>query len=129
MEVRLIVAGGRDFTNKQVLTAALDAIIPELFETTGLDRLRIISGNARGADKCGEDYAIDNSIPLFMFPADWNMYGKRAGYIRNVKMAEFAKADGNIGALVAFWDGKSKGTKHMIDIARERGLTVYVFSY
>ena len=44
-------------------------------------------------------------------------------------MAEFAKADDNIGVLAAFWDGKSKGTKHMIDIALERGLTVYVFSY
>ena len=67
--------------------------------------------------------AKDNNISLMCFPADWNKYGKRAGYIRNEQMAKEADA------LIAFWDGKSKGTKHMIDIARSKGLLIRVIRY
>ena len=52
------------------------------------------------------------------YPADWEQYGPRAGYIRNSEMAKVATH------LIAFWDGRSKGTKHMIDIARKAGLYV-----
>ena len=60
---------------------------------------------------------------LRIFIPQWDKYGKKAGYLRNVEMAE------NANALIAFWDGKSKGTKHMIDIATERNLPIRVIRY
>ena len=65
-------------------------------------------------------YANERGYPIKQFPADWNKYGKSAGYKRNEEMAKYADA------LIAFWDGKSKGTKHMIDLAKRYGLKVKV---
>ena len=81
----------------------------------------ILSGTARGADKLGERWAAENSVRLEYYPANWDRYGKSAGYRRNAKMA--ANAD----AMIALWDGKSRGTKHMIDIAMGAGLKVYMW--
>lgn len=81
----------------------------------------IVSGTANGVDKLGENWAMYRRIPVKKFPANWNMYGKSAGYRRNLEMAGYADA------LVAVWDGESKGTKHMIDIARDKGIITYVF--
>ncbi|MEA1980842.1 MAG: hypothetical protein U9N54_07710, partial [candidate division Zixibacteria bacterium] len=75
----------------------------------------------KGVDKLGEEYAEQNYIPLLKFPANWNKYGKRAGYVRNEEMAN------NADALIAIWDGKSKGTNHMINIAKKKGLLVAIF--
>ena len=86
----------------------------------------VISGAAKGADTLGERWAQENGLSISRKPADWEAYGKRAGYLRNTEMAEEAGSD---GLLCAFWDGKSKGTKHMIDIAKSKGLTVLIFSY
>jgi SLOG family YspA-like protein len=80
----------------------------------------IISGTARGADQLGERWAQENGIPLHKMPADWNKHGKSAGYKRNLQMAECADA------LIALWDGESRGTVHMIRLAREAGLRVFV---
>ena len=75
---------------------------------------------ARGADTLGEQYAKERGIPIRYFPADWQTLGKSAGYQRNVQMAQYADA------LVAFWDGRSKGTKHMIDTAQRFKLDIRV---
>lgn len=75
---------------------------------------------ARGADSLGEQYAKERGIPVRYFPADWQTLGKSAGYQRNVQMAAYADA------LVAFWDGQSKGTKHMIDTARRHKLDIRI---
>jgi hypothetical protein len=80
----------------------------------------VVSGTARGADRTGEQWASENNVPVKRFPADWDKHGKRAGYLRNADMAEYAEA------LVAFWDGQSRGTKHMIDLAEKAGLRVSV---
>ncbi len=80
----------------------------------------IISGAARGADRLGERWAQENGIPLRRMPADWDKHGKKAGYLRNAEMLQCADA------LIALWDGESKGTAHMIRIAREKGLRVFV---
>ena len=90
--------------------------------------IKIISGTCRGADQLGEKFALDNRIELERFPADWGKFGRRAGYIRNVEMAKYASGFSN-GILIAFWDGNSKGTKHMIDIAKKHGLAVHVINY
>jgi hypothetical protein len=81
----------------------------------------IVSGTARGADKFGEEIAEKFNISVKRFPADWDRYGKRAGYVRNEEMAKYADA------LIAVWDGKSKGTKNMIDIAKKENLLVHIF--
>lgn len=115
--MKIIIAGTRDFNNYDVLKNICDTLF------RGLHTVEIVSGNCRGADMLGERYANENNIKLTKFPADWNTYGKRAGYIRNTEMALYSDA------LIAFWDNKSKGTKMMIDIARGQGLKVDVFDY
>lgn len=109
-----IVAGGRDFDDRGLLFKTLDEM-PEISV--------VISGAARGADTLGEMWARSRHRTLYRMPAEWDRFGKSAGYRRNERMADAAEA------LVAFWDGKSRGTKHMIDIAKRRGLRVTVISY
>jgi len=110
--VRTIIAGSRTVTDPRVLQRALTACgwVPTL----------VLSGCARGADYLGEMWALEHGVPLDRYPADWNAHGRRAGFIRNEQMA--AQAD----ALIALWDGESKGTAHMIETARARGLLVYI---
>lgn len=129
--IRIIIAGGRDFNNYPFLKETVDKILLELGIKTEEDKknIEIISGKARGADTLGERYAVNNGISLITFPADWEAYGKAAGFIRNAEMANFASKDGNEGVLIAFWDGKSKGTKHMIDTAKKNHLKCYVNYY
>ena len=111
-ELVTIIAGSRGVTDyNDVMQATLDAswTISE-----------VVSGHAGGVDKLGERWARDFKRPLNVFPAKWDTHGKSAGYKRNVEMAE------NAEALIAVWDGESKGTKHMIDIAKDKGLRVYI---
>lgn len=86
-------------------------------------KIIIISGNANGADKLGERYAKERGYELITKPADWDRFRKSAGYRRNAEMADI----GNAAAI--FWDGESKGSKHMIDLAKEKGLAVRVINY
>jgi predicted Rossmann fold nucleotide-binding protein DprA/Smf involved in DNA uptake len=81
----------------------------------------VISGGARGVDKLGETYAYEHKIPLTIYRANWDKYGKRAGIFRNRVMATHADA------LIAVWDGQSNGTKHMIEVAKEYGLHVFIY--
>jgi len=83
--------------------------------------IEIVSGGAKGADQLGEQYAKENNYNLRIFPADWDKYGKKAGYIRNEEMAKYADA------CVCFWDGKSKGTKMMIELAKKYKLKTRLF--
>lgn len=116
--MRTIIAGGRDFQDYALLYREAEDFFHILhsFPT-------IVTGGARGADSLGKKYALEEEVKHREFPAKWDEYGKSAGYRRNVEMAEYAEA------LLAFWDGKSKGTKHMIDIALEKGLLVKVVRY
>ena len=78
---------------------------------------------ARGADTLGRTYAYDNDIPIKSFPADWHTYGNQAGFIRNEQMGDYADE------LVAFWDGQSPGTRHMIKYMQNLGKKVTVIEY
>lgn len=80
----------------------------------------ILSGNAKGVDKLGEKYARINGIPLEIYPAHWTSFGKKAGMIRNEQMIS------NADALFCLWDGKSKGTNHIINLAKADKLKVFV---
>ena len=115
--MKIIIAGSRSIYDYKIVRACInDCIAQNRIEIT-----TIISGNAIGVDKLGEKYAEEYKIDTEKYPANWNLYGKSAGYKRNVTMAE--RADG----LIAIWDGGSVGTKHMIDIARKKGLDVWVY--
>lgn len=120
---RVIVAGTREFDNYLLLQMKL---IDYLLAIPN-EEIEIISGTARGADKLGEQYASDYNLKCIKFPADWDTYGKSAGYRRNAEMAKYASQEH--GVLFAFWDGKSKGTKHMIDLAHKYNLETYVIKY
>lgn len=116
----LIVAGGRDFNDYECAKAEIKRLCSGPLADYNV---AIVSGMARGADALGVRFAREFNLPLHEFPADWDRYGKRAGYLRNEQMAEFAHG------LLAFWDGHSRGTKHMIDIAKAKGLSHRTVSY
>ena len=121
---RVIVAGSRDFSNYTLVKSTLLKYFKE--KALHHQDVEIISGTARGADSLGEKFANEKNCKLVKFPADWNQYGKSAGYKRNYQMANYAKEEN--GMLFAFWDGESKGTKMMIDIANKENLEVHVIS-
>ena len=116
---RIIIAGGRDFSNWSQLEDACDTIVG-IWQPSYVE---IVSGGAKGADDMGETYALQHGIDVKCFPADWAGLGKRAGILRNIEMANYADV------LIAFWDGKSKGTDHMIHMALDYGLEVHVYRY
>ena len=129
-EARIIIAGSRSFNDYIKLKAAMYDTICDLKKSNGEElNIKIISGTARGADKLGEKYANEYGYEVVRFPADWDRLGKRAGYVRNAEMAKYAVSDGSIGVLVACWDGASKGTKHMIDLANKYGLEVLIVEF
>lgn len=119
-EFKLIVAGGRDFNDYEKLNNEINRLLVNQLKNYDV---HIVSGAASGADGLAIKYAALNNKQLWTFPANWDQFGKSAGYKRNVQMAEFSNG------LLAFWDGQSKGTKHMIDIARRHGLSVRVIRY
>ena len=117
---KVIIAGTRMFADYTLLCSSCDRLLSQ----KGLTHdIIIVSGTARGADKLGERYAKERGYNVELFPADWENNGRAAGYIRNAKMAD------NADALIAFWDGQSRGTKNMIDNARRKGLAVRVIQY
>jgi hypothetical protein len=115
--VKVIIAGGRDFKDYDLLCRKADKILSRQTE------IEIVSGTAKGADKLGERYAEERGYKITRFVPDWGYFGKSAGYVRNVEMAEYGDA------LIAFWNKTSKGTKHMIDIARKQDLLIRVIIY
>lgn len=122
--IRIIVAGSRNFNNYSLLEQSLMDYIAGNFDP---NEIEIISGGARGADSLGERFARECQLKLKRFPADWDRYGKSAGYRRNTEMADYAKQE--TGVLFAFWDGQSRGTQHMINLATTKGLEVHVVKF
>jgi Protein of unknown function (DUF2493). len=115
--MKVIIAGGRKFNDYSLLSSVCDHMLQNQEE------IEIVSGTAGGADRLGERYAEEKGYKLTKFPADWEKFGKGAGYIRNKQMAEYADA------LIVFWDGESSGTKHMINLAKKEGIKVKIVRY
>lgn len=111
--MRTIIAGSRSITDYKVVESA---VVASQFEIT-----EVVSGGAKGVDILGEEYARQNNIPVKKFLPDWKKHGRKAGILRNCEMGDYAEA------LVAIWDGKSSGTKHMIDYSQKKNLKVYVY--
>jgi hypothetical protein len=112
--IKVIIAGGRNFDDFNKLCQVCEEFLQDQND------IEIVSGAYKGADLLGERYAAERHHPIKQFPANWCRYGKSAGHKRNIEMAAYADA------LIAFWDGKSKGTKHMIELATLIGLKVKV---
>ena len=119
--MKLIIAGGREFNDYNLLCNETTQFIEQ--ELNPGEEVEIISGLARGADTLGCRYANEALFPLRGFAAEWGKFGRAAGPIRNKLMAK------NASHLIAFWDGNSKGTMHMIDYAESMGLKVKVVMY
>lgn len=126
--MKTIIAGSRTITGF--------SIVQEAIEESGFEITEVVSGDAKGVDSTGTSWGLQNELTVTHFPADWDnieapgavirinkwgrKYNAKAGYDRNEKMAQYADA------LIAIWDGKSSGTKNMIDNARKYGLKVYI---
>jgi hypothetical protein len=110
--LKTIIAGSRTVTDP--------VIVEDAIRLSGFHVTEVVSGGCDGVDLMGEDWAAANSLHVHRFPADWLTHGKAAGPIRNAAMA------GHADALIAVWDGHSRGTRSMIQEARKRHLKVYI---
>ena len=113
--LKVIVAGSRTLDNYEYVRDSLNEYL-----ANRLPDVQIVSGTAKGADKLGERYAKNKRLSVKRFAAEWDRYGKSAGYRRNEQMAAYADC------LIAFWDKRSRGTKHMIEIAEKSNLIVSI---
>jgi len=100
------VVGSRDFEDYELMKKVLDEISPDV----------IVSGGARGADRLGARYAKERGLKLLEFIPNWDLWGKRAGFMRNTQIVEASDM------IVAFWDGKSNGTRDSINKAKKRNM-------
>jgi hypothetical protein len=110
--MRVIIAGSRWIEDRGVFEAAIAG--------SGFPITEVITSNSRGIDRLAETWANERGLPLRIFPVEWNRFGGRAGIMRDQQMADHAEA------LIAVWDGFSRGTEHMIGLATARGLKVHV---
>ena len=115
--MKLAVIGSKTFTDYDTLSIVLDELRTKYKITV------IVSGGCVGADKLAEIYAKDNNIITDIYPAEWDKYGKGAGFIRNKIIWDIA----DFG--IAFWDGKSKGTSHSFKISEKQSKPLYIFDF
>jgi hypothetical protein len=113
--MRVVIAGSRSIkafgvVERAILSSPFSGRITE-----------VVSGTARGVDKLGERWAKENNIPIKFFPANWFEYGKGAGRLRNSEMAMYADA------LIAVWDGESRGTRNMIEEMQRLGKLIFIY--
>lgn len=119
---KVIIAGSREFDNYDMLKEKCDKILSR--KVNEGEEIVIVSGAAKGADTLGEKYAEEKGYKIERYPANWDKYGKRAGYLRNKKMAEVSNA------CIVFLSSKAenKGSKMMISIATEEKLLIRVIT-
>ena len=116
---RIIIAGSRNFDNYELLSSVVSENI------SGMENVEIISGGCSGADSLGERFADENGLELKVFQAEWGKYGRAAGPIRNKAMAEYASQVGDC-MLIAFPIGSSRGTRNMIQMAKNYGIETII---
>ena len=126
--MRTIIAGSRhlprdDFDRDAIKVLIKSVLRPMTADPFGFGNITILSGMARGIDTFAITVAKEEGWNVEEYPAKWDEHGKAAGFIRNEEMAR------NADMLIAFWDGESRGTKHMINTALTLGLDVHVFQF
>ena len=114
---RVVIAGCRDYNNYDKAKAYIDCCLCDIIED---NEIVIVSGGACGADALGERYAKEKGFKLEKYPADWKKYGRSAGPKRNEQMAKICDC------VICFWDGKSRGTRSMIEYAKKYGKPVRI---
>lgn len=119
--MKICIAGSRSLSDYQLVKTTIETWASE--QSYKDSEVVIVSGGARGADKLGEQFAREYDFPVELYPADWNTYGKRAGYLRNKEMAEVSDI------AFIFWDGNSPGTKHMIDLCHNHNVEVHLVRF
>ena len=110
--MKIAVIGSRTFDDQIQLNKELS----EVFK----DGDCLVSGGAKGADKLAEDWCRENDFECEIIYPDWQKHGQSAAFKRNHTIIEMADS------VVAFWDGQSKGTKHSIDLAKQKGIDVKI---
>ena len=113
--MKLAIIGSRTFNNYMLLKETLEQYKPKI--------TLVISGAAKGADSLGEKWALENQIQTLIFPAKWDEYGKKAGFIRNEDIIK------NCDGCIAFWDGVSKGTQHSISLCEKYNKPIKIIKY
>lgn len=111
--MRIAIVGSRNLT---VSMETLKKILPQNAD-------EIISGGAKGIDKCASQYAFENNISFMEFLPNYEVYGRNAPIIRNLLIIEEAQI------VYAFWDGKSRGTKYVITNCKKMGIPCKVFLF
>lgn len=115
--MKLGVIGSRGFDDYDLMKSYLDRIHAVEPIT------QIVSGGASGADSLGAKWSDENSIYKKIYRPDWNKYGKKAGFLRNMSIVE------NSDKIIVFWDGRSKGSEHSINLCKKIGKKCKVIYY
>ncbi len=121
MDTYIAIVGSRGFKDYALLCASVDEYIKSL-EPYDVN-VTIVSGGAAGADTLAERYADENNCKKLIFLAEWKKYGRAAGIVRNKDIINAADT------VIAFWDGKSKGTNNSIDLAKKAKIQSIVIMY
>ena len=119
---KLIVAGSRNYNDYSEFKKLIDDNIRRILKVNNASDIEFVSGGCRGVDKMGEKYAEENGMNVKVFEADWKKYGKSAGPIRNSEMADYGDA------LIAFFNGESKGTLDMINKAKKKKMPITIIN-
>jgi hypothetical protein len=115
-QFRIIIAGSRNFSEYPTLEKYTKDFINHLALRHAGKEIAIVCGMARGADELGKIYGKKHNLEVLEMPANWNKYGKGAGYRRNDEMVKIADA------AIYFWDGQSSGTMHCMESAFAKGI-------
>ena len=118
-KLRITIGGCRDFNDYVMFCSCIEKYLKTVDDTK---KIIFLSGHCSGADEMAEKYAKEKGYVLEIYPADWKKYGKAAGPKRNKEMVE--KSD----IIIAFWDGKSKGTKNLIDLAKKKDIQIKIYN-
>ena len=114
--MKIVIGGSRTYTDYKAFSEALDGVLTDIPK----NEITILSGHCKVVDAMAERYAAEHKINLRVYPAEWSIYGRAAGPVRNRRMVE------NCDLVIAFWDGSSKGTRSLIDYAIKQGREVIV---
>lgn len=114
-EIAILIVGSRSYTDYDEFCKVMNHLLSHYLS----EQITIISGRAKGADSLAERYAREQSTKLIVIPAEWEKYGKSAGYIRNEEMHKTLATHYPNRHVIAFWDGESRGTKHSFELAKK----------